>query len=211
MPRGWPIPIGGTQAITDALLADPSSRTAERSRLGVEVAPLGRYLPPAKTVMLDVTPRALLAPGRRSSPPGYRRALERFRYGNGIAKLDFALSDSGALADARLRRAGTVHVSGTRADIARAEHEVAHGRHPESPYVLVSRLTVFDPRGLPAGRRPRCGPATHVPAGSRVDRAEAVVRLIERFSRPGSGDTILATSSMDAVAVEDHNLELHRR
>jgi phytoene dehydrogenase-like protein len=199
--RGWPIPVGGTQAITDALLADLLAHGGT-IETGVEVASLDE-LPPARTVMLDVTPRALLRLVGDRVPAGYRRALERFRYGNGIAKVDFALSDPVPWADARLRRAGTVHVGGTRADIARAEREVAHGRHPESPYVLVSQPTVFDASRAPAGRHTLWA-YTHVPAGSRVDRAEAVVRQIERFA-PGFRDTILATSSMDAVAVEDHN------
>lgn len=199
--RGWPIPVGGTQAITDAMLADLLAHGGT-IETGVEVGSLDE-LPPAKTVMLDVTPRALLRLAGDRVPADYRRSLERFRYGNGVAKVDFALSDPVPWADARLRRAGTVHVGGTRAEIARAEHEVAHGRHPGSPYVLVSQPTVFDPSRAPAGRHTLWA-YTHVPAGSRVDRAEAVVRQIERFA-PGFRDTILATSSMDAVAVEDHN------
>jgi len=199
--RGWPIPIGGTQAITDAMIDDLVAHGGS-VETGVEVTSLDE-LPPSKAVLLDVTTRALLRLAGDRVPTGYRRALERFRYGNGVAKVDFALSDPVPWADARLREAGTVHVGGTRADIARAENEVARGRHPEAPYVLVSQPTVFDPSRAPEGRHTLWA-YTHVPAGSRLDRTEAVVAQIERFA-PGFRDTILAAASMDAVEVEEHN------
>ena len=136
-------------------------------------------------------------------PAAYRRALTRFRYGNGVAKVDFALSEPVPWADARLRAAGTVHVGGTRAEVAAAENEVAFGRHPASPYVLVSQPTLFDPSRAPAGRHTLWA-YTHVPAGSRLDRTAAVVAQIERFA-PGFRDTILAQTTMDAAAVAAHN------
>ncbi len=199
--RGWPIPVGGMQAITDALIADLVAHGGSLET-GVEVGSLDE-LPPARAVMLDVTPRALLRIAGDRVPPRYRRALERFRYGNGVAKVDFALAEPVPWADERLRRAGTVHVGGTRADIARAENEVARGRHPDSPYVLVSQPSLFDPSRAPEGRH-TLWTYTHVPAGSRLDRREAVVRRIERFA-PGFRDTILASASMDAATVQSHN------
>ncbi|MFT4228983.1 MAG: NAD(P)/FAD-dependent oxidoreductase [Microbacterium sp.] len=199
--RGWPIPLGGSQAIADALIADLVAHGGSLET-GVEVGSLDE-LPSARVVLLDVAPRALLRLAGERVPRGYRRALERFRHGNGVAKVDFALSAPVPWTDERLRLAGTVHVGGTRADVARAENEVARGRHPESPYVLVSQPSLFDPSRAPAGRHTLWA-YTHVPAGSRLDRTEAVVRQIERFA-PGFRDTILASASMDAAAVEAHN------
>jgi phytoene dehydrogenase-like protein len=199
--RGWPIPHGGSQAIVDALLADLDAHggTVET---GVEVSTLAG-LPPARAVLLDVTPRALVGMAGERMPAAYRRALERFRYGSGVAKIDFALSDPVPWTDERLRRAGTVHLGGTRAEIAAGEREVARGRHPDSPYVLASQPSLFDSSRAPTGRHTLWA-YTHVPAGSRVDRTEAVVRQFERFA-PGFRDTILATSSMDAAQVAAHN------
>lgn len=199
--RGWPIPVGGTQAITDAMVDDLVAHGGS-VQTGVEVSSLDE-LPPATAVLLDVTPRAFLRIAGDRVPSGYRRRLERFHYGNGVAKVDFALSAPVPWTDERLRQAGTVHVGGTRADVARAENEVARGRHPETPYVLVSQPTTFDPSRAPEGKHVLWA-YTHVPAGSRVDRTEAVVRQIERFA-PGFRDTILATAPMDAVEVEAHN------
>ncbi|HET8927757.1 MAG TPA: NAD(P)/FAD-dependent oxidoreductase, partial [Microbacterium sp.] len=187
--------------IVDALLADLEAHGGT-VQTGVEVSAL-TGLPSARAVLLDVTPRALVAMAGERMPAGYRRALERFRYGSGVAKIDFALSDPVPWADERLGRAGTVHLGGTRAEIAAGEREVARGRHPDSPYVLVSQPSLFDSSRAPTGRHTLWA-YTHVPAGSRMDRTEAVVRQLERFA-PAFRDTILATSSMDAAEVAAHN------
>jgi phytoene dehydrogenase-like protein len=136
-------------------------------------------------------------------PSRYRRALQRFRYGDGVAKVDFALSDPVPWTHPELRRAGTVHVGGTRAEVADAENQVHRGRLPENPYVLVSQPSLFDPTRAPTGKH-TLWTYTHVPAGSPVDRREAVVKQIERFA-PGFRDTILAVSSRSARDVERHN------
>lgn len=199
--RGWPIPVGGSQSIADALVADLEAHGGS-VRTGVEVSSLDE-LPRSRVVILDTSTRALLRLAGERAPAAYRRRLERFRYGNGVAKVDFALSDPVPWTDERLRRAGTVHVGGTRAQIARAENEVAQGRHPHAPFVLVSQPTLFDPSRAPAGRHTLWA-YTHVPAGSRADRTEEVTAQIERFA-PGFRDTVLASASMDAGQVEAHN------
>jgi phytoene dehydrogenase-like protein len=96
-----------------------------------------------------------------------------------------------------------VHVGGTRSEVAAAENEVNRGRLPERPYVLVAQQSLFDISRAPEGRHTLWA-YTHVPAGSPVDRREAVVRQIERFA-PGFRDTILAANSRDATDIERHN------
>ncbi|KRB35771.1 phytoene desaturase family protein [Microbacterium sp. Root180] len=199
--RGWPIPIGGSQAIVDALVADLRAHGGELV-LDHDITSLAQ-LPPARLRMLDVTPRALLRLAGDAAPSRYRRALESFRYGGAVAKVDFALSAPVPWADPDVRAAGTVHVGGTRAEVAAAENQVNRGRLPERPYVLVSQPSLFDASRAPAGRHV-LWTYTHVPTGSDVDRREAVTAQIERFA-PGFRDTILATSSRTAVDVERHN------
>jgi phytoene dehydrogenase-like protein len=199
--RGWPIPVGGSQAIVDAMVDDIRAHGGELIT-DHEVASLAE-LPRSTVTVLDVTPRAFVRMAGTSMPHRYRRAMERFRYGGGVAKVDFALSDPVPWANAELRRAGTVHVGGTRGEITLAENDVNRGRLPERPYVLVAQQSLFD-----AGRAPDGGHTlwayTHVPAGSAADRREAVIRQIERFA-PGFRDTILAASSRHALDVEHHN------
>ncbi|MBQ9916770.1 MAG: NAD(P)/FAD-dependent oxidoreductase [Microbacterium sp.] len=199
--RGWPIPVGGSQAIADAMIADLRAHGVV-VHTGVDITDL-RQLPAARAVLLDITPRALVGLAGERMPAGYRRALERFRYGGGVAKIDFALSEPVPWADPDVALAGTVHVGGTRSEIAAAENAVVRGELADAPYVLVSQPSLFDSTRAPEGRHVLWA-YTHVPAGSTADREAAVVAQIERFA-PGFRDTILATSSRTAVDIASWN------
>ena len=199
--RGWPIPIGGSRSITDALAEDLVAHGGEIVT-GVEITSIGE-LPTAKVVLFDLSPRALSRIAGDRLPEGYRRALDRFRYGNAIAKADFALSGPVPWTDARLAGTATLHVGGTRRQMAESEADVAAGRHPRDPYVLVSQPSAFDPSRAPTGKHVLWA-YTHVPRGSTEDRTEAIVAKIERYA-PGFRDTILASASRSAVEVERYN------
>jgi phytoene dehydrogenase-like protein len=199
--RGWPIPVGGSQAIVDAL-ADDLRAHGGTITTDAEITDLDE-LPPARAVLLDVAPRALIGMAGERMPRRYARALKRFRYGNGVAKVDFALAGPVPWSNAELHSAGTVHVGGSRAEIARAERDVAQGRHSTSPYVLASQPSIVDDSRAPAGRHV-LWTYTHVPRGSAVDQREAVTRQIERFA-PGFRDLILAASSRTALDVERYD------
>ncbi|GAA4051013.1 phytoene desaturase family protein [Agromyces indicus] len=199
--RGWPIPVGGSGAIVGAMVDDLRAHGGEVVT-DAAIDDLAA-LPAARAVVLDVTPRALDRIAGDRLPDRYRRALRRFRYGNAAAKVDFALAGPVPWANPALAEAGTVHVGGTRAEIAAGEREVARGRHPASPYVLVSQPSIVDPTRAPDGRH-TLWTYTHVPAGSTADPTEAVVRQIERFA-PGFRDVILASSARSAVDLEADN------
>ncbi len=198
---GWPIPVGGSQAIVDALAAELLAAGGEIVT-GVEVTSLAQ-LPDAKVVLFDTSAHALARIAGDRLPEAYRRRLLRFRFGNAAAKVDFALSEPVPWAVPELSAASTVHVGGTRAEIAAAEREVAAGRHPSNPYVLVSQPSVFDSGRAPAGKHTLWA-YTHVPFGSGLDRTEAVIGQIERFA-PGFRDTILASASRSAVQIAQKN------
>jgi len=160
-------------------------------------------LPPARAVLLDLTPRQVLAVAGKRLPALYRRRLGRFRYGAGVFKLDWALDEPIPWEAEGCRRAGTVHVGGTLEEIAAGERAVARGEHPERPYVLLVQQSQFDPTRAPEGKHTAWA-YCHVPNGSRLDRTEAVERQVERFA-PGFGDLVLARSSMDTAAVQRHD------
>lgn len=199
--RGWPIPVGGSQAIVDAM-ADDLRAHGGTIVTGREVTSLDE-LPRASAVLFDTTPRAMSRIAGERLPDAYQRRLTRFRYGDGVAKIDFALSAPVPWANEHLAEAGTVHVGGTRAEIARGEDDVSAGRHPESPYVLVAQPSVSDPGRAPAGQHVLWA-YTHVPARSTVDATEAVTRQIERFA-PGFRDVILASAGRTALDMEREN------
>jgi phytoene dehydrogenase-like protein len=199
--RGWPVPIGGSQAIVDALAADLVAHGG-RIETGREVRSLAD-LTPAKAVLFDTSVPGMLRIAGRQIPTPRRGALRRFRFGNAASKVDFALSDPVPWTNQALRQAGTVHIGGTRAEIAAAEGAVARGQHAERPYVLGSEPTVVDPGRAPQGKHVFWAYA-HVPAGSDIDQTEAVTRQIERFA-PGFRDTILQSSSRTAVQMAEYN------
>ncbi|MBC7723540.1 MAG: NAD(P)/FAD-dependent oxidoreductase [Burkholderiaceae bacterium] len=199
--RGWAVPVGGSQSIIEAMADDLRAHGGEIVT-NTEITSLAE-LPPHRAVILDVSARSLAAIAGSALPDRYRRALGRFRYGSAVAKVDFALSDPVPWANEHVRTAATMHVGGTRDEMAASEADVAAGRHPLSPYVLAAEPTVFDPSRAPAGKH-TLWTYTHVPAGSTLDRTEAITAQIERFA-PGFRDTILAHSSQSAVEVERYN------
>ena len=201
---GWPIPRGGSQAITDALIADATAHGA-RVRLDHRVASIDD-LPPARAVFFDTSPRALVAIAGDRVVRRYRRAAARYRHGDAATKVDFALRGPVPWAAGDISRAGTVHLGGTWREVAAAEAEVAAGRHASRPYVLVSQPGIVDPTRAPEGEQTLWTYA-HVPAGSGVDVRDSVIAQLERFA-PGFRDQIIASSVTTARDLErgDANL-----
>jgi phytoene dehydrogenase-like protein len=198
---GWPLPVGGSQAITDALVADLKAYGGTVTT-GVEVTDL-RELPGARAYLFDTTPAALVRIVRDQLPGRYARALARFKPGNAAAKVDFVLSGPVPWAHPEVRAAGTVHVGGTRAEMAAAEAAVFAGRHAERPMILASDPVTLDTGREVGGLRPLWTYA-HVPAGSAVDVGDAVQRQIERFA-PGFADVVVGRRVVTAAEMEWHN------
>jgi len=198
---GWPVAAGGSSAITAAMASLLRSLGGE-IRTGVPVGALAD-LPPAGAVLLDVTPRALAQIAGEELPGRYRRALRRFRYGPGVFKLDYALSEPVPWEAEPCRRAGTVHVGGSLEELAASEAAVAAGRRAERPYVLVAQQSLFDPGRAPAGGQTLWA-YCHVPNGSSADMTGAIERQIERFA-PGFRDVVVARHAMGPAEVEARN------
>jgi phytoene dehydrogenase-like protein len=198
---GWPVVAGGSGAIVDALVAELTA-AGGRIETGHLVKRLDE-LPPARAVVLDVTPRQLIDMAGDTLPTRARRALARYRYGPGVCKVDWALRQPVPWQAESCRQSVTVHVGGTFEEIARSEADVNAGRHPERPYCLVTQPGVVDPGRAPMGQHTLWA-YCHVPNGSPVDMTERIEAQIERFA-PGFRDTILARSTFTAVATEEHN------
>jgi phytoene dehydrogenase-like protein len=198
---GWPVAEGGSAAITGALVAELTS-------LGGQVE-TGRWvrsldsLPRARAVLLDVTPRQLISLAGDRLGAAHRGALQRFRYGPGACKVDWALSGPVPWQAAACREAGTVHLGGTFEEVARSESEVAAGKVPERPYCIVAQPGVVDPTRAPAGKQTLWA-YCHVPAGSTADMADRIEAQIERFA-PGFRDLILARAVRTAAGMEQYN------
>ncbi|NYJ20495.1 phytoene dehydrogenase-like protein [Leifsonia psychrotolerans] len=201
---GWAIPVGGSQAITDAMAADFEAHGGV-IETGHRIESLDE-LPAARAVLFDTSARQLAQIAGERLDPSYLRALLRFRMGNAASKVDFALTAPVPWANADLSRTGTVHIGGLRAEVAAAESAVARGQYARSPYVLVSQPSLFDCTRAPAGMH-TVWAYTHVPAGSDRDMTEPITAQIERFA-PGFRDVILASHATPATELEraDANL-----
>jgi len=196
-----PLPPRASGRIADALIAEARSLGVEIVT-GREVRSLAE-LPLAQAILLDLTPRQVVAIAGDVLPAGYRRALERFRYGPGVFKVDWALSGPIPWRDPALARAGTVHLAGTLRDVAASEATVAGGKHAERPFVLLVQPTLFDPSRAPAGRHTAWA-YCHVPSGSTVDMTAAIEGQIERFA-PGFRDLVLARATKDTPGMEAYD------
>ena len=198
---GWPIPKGGSQSIADAMAAYFRS-LGGTIRTNMAVNRLGD-LPEAKAILFDTSPKQLLEICGDTLSSLYRWQLKHHRYGMGIFKVDWALSEPAPfLADAA-RKAGTVHLGGTFGEVANSEHQVWKGGHPERPFVLYAQQSVFDASRAPGGQHTGWA-YCHVPNGSAKDMTGAVINQVERFA-PGFRDTILATHTFNTAEMERYN------
>ncbi len=198
---GWPVAVGGSQSIADALVQRLQSLGGE-VRTGHRVRSMAD-LPAARAVLFDVTPLQLLQIAGERFPQAYRRRLASWRYGAGVFKIDWALDGPVPWVDERLAGAGTVHLGASLQEMVAAEREVAQGRVSERPYVLVAQATGADPSRAPAGKHTLWA-YCHVPNGSDVDMTDAIERQIERFA-PGFRDRVLGRHVMGPAALEAHN------
>jgi phytoene dehydrogenase-like protein len=193
---GWAIPRGGAQRIADALVSVLRSFGGE-VRTGLVV----RSLPDAPLVFCDITPRQLLAIAGDRFPAPYRHALERYRYGPGVFKIDWALNQPIPWKASDCLRTATVHVGGTLPEIA--EWERTYTGHP---FVLVTQPSLFDPSRAPAGRHTAWG-YCHVPNGSTRDMTEDIEGQVERFA-PGFRAAILARRVSTPADLERRNANI---
>jgi phytoene dehydrogenase-like protein len=197
----WPVAAGGSRAISDALgsyLQSLGGRI-ETSRRVQSLAELEG----ARVVLFDTSPDQLVRIAGDALPAGYRRRLDRYRYGPGVFKLDWALDGPIPWRDPTCREASTVHVGGTLEEICASERDMYAGRNAERPFLILCQQSEVDPSRAPAGRH--TGYAyCHVPHASPVDRTDAIERQIERFA-PGFRDRILARHATSPADFERYN------
>ncbi len=201
---GWPIPRGGSGAITQAL-AGVLAEYGGAVRVGSPVGSLGEFGENAVAVC-DVRADRLPSLAGARLPGMFARRLARFKPGPGSFKLDYALREPIPWKAAECRRASTVHLGGTLGEITRSERNVLRGHVPERPFVLLAQPTLADPTRAPAGKHIAWA-YCHVPFGSAVDAAERIEAQIERFA-PGFRECVLhrTVSGPRALEAADANL-----
>ena len=198
---GWVIPKGGSQSIADALGSYFQS-LGGHIQTGNYISTL-RQLPSSKAVLFDVTPKQLLQIAGHKFSSIYKWQLERYRYGDGVFKVDWALDAPIPFTAEACRKAGTVHIGGTLEEIRAGEQASAKGQHTDKPYVLLAQQSLFDDSRAPSGKHTAWA-YCHVPNGSTKDMTAIIENQVERFA-PGFKERILAKHTFNTEQLQQHN------
>jgi len=201
---GWPIPRRGSQSISNAL-------AKYFLELGGKIDTNRRIdnltqLPRSRVVLFDTTVWQFVRIAGERLPARYRRRLQNFRHAPGIFKIDYALSSPIPWKSEVCRRAGTIHLGGTLDEVADAERDVARGKVPERPFVLVAQQSLFDETRAPNGKHTLWA-YCHAPFDCKIDMSERIESQIERFA-PGFRDCVLARHKMGATDLAKSNPNL---
>jgi phytoene dehydrogenase-like protein len=199
--RGWPVARGGSQCIADALEGHYKS-LGGKLELNRPIKSLDQ-LPSSRAVLLDVTPVQLLEIAGQRLSPFYRWQLQKFHYGMGVFKIDWALSEPIPFKSAESRLAGTIHLGGTYDEIKTAEKDAWYGRHSDKPGIILAQPTAVDPSRAPLGKHTAWA-YCHVPHGSVKDMTTSIENQVERFA-PGFRERILARHTLNTRMLADLN------
>ncbi|NIJ55824.1 phytoene desaturase family protein [Dyadobacter arcticus] len=199
--NGWPIPKGGSQSIANALAAYFQS-LGGKIITDFQVESLDQ-LPPAKVVLADITPRQLLKMAGSKLSSSYKSRLEKYRYGMGVFKIDWALDGVIPFTSRECQDAATVHLGNTLEEIVDYEKGISEGRQGDKPFMLLAQQSVFDPGRAPAGKHTAWA-YCHVPHGSTIDMTTGIENQVERFA-PGFRDLIREKHTMNTSEMEAYN------
>src|SRR6201996_1018250 len=201
---GWPIARGGSQAIANALAAHLQS-LGGRIETSSPISFLAQ-MPPSRVILLDLTPRQILRVAGERLTPAFRKKLEKFQYGPGVFKIDWALKAPIPWKSPECATAATVHLGGALEEMIVSERACWEGAYAEKPYVLLTQPSLFDPSRAPAGQHTAWA-YCHVPNGSTHNCTEAIERQVERFA-PGFRDVVLERHVLDPQKLEARNANL---
>jgi phytoene dehydrogenase-like protein len=199
--KGWPIPKGGSKNIANAL-ASYFQTIGGKIQTNTYITSLGQ-LPSAKAVLFDVTPKQLLTTAGHQFSNIYKWQLERYRYGMGIFKVDWALDDAIPFTAKNAGQASTIHIGGTFDEIVDSEQTTNDGIHPDKPFVLLTQPTAFDHTRAPKGKHVAWA-YCHVPNGSIKNMTDNIERQIERFA-PGFRERIIGRHTINTQQLEKYN------
>ena len=199
--RGWPVAEGGSQSIAGAL-ASYFKSIGGKFETNMPVKSLDQ-LPSSRAVLLDVGPRQLVEITGSRLSSFYRWQLNKFRYGVGVFKIDWALADRIPFKSEYAKKAGTVHIGGEFNELAASETAAWNGRHTDKPAILLAQQSIIDPSRAPGGQH-TVWAYCHVPSGSTNDLTGVIEKQVERFA-PGFRERILARHTMNTKEMEELN------
>ncbi len=198
---GWPLPEGGSQNISGSL-ADYFISLGGEIITSQPVNSL-KDIPECRIKVFDLTPKQILDIMGDDLPSGYKKKLGRYRYGPGVFKIDYALSEPVPFTAEESKTTAAIHLGGSIDEITRAEEMVWNGTIPDKSFVIFVQPSIFDKSRVPEGKHTAWA-YCHVPNGSDTDMTKAIENQIERFA-PGFRDVILAKNTMNTADLENYN------
>jgi len=199
--NSWPVPKGGAQQITNALAAY-FKKSGGEIQTGNMITSL-QQLPSSRVVLLDVTPAQLLSIAGEQFSNLYKWQLRRYQYGEGVFKIDWALSRPVPFTNEKCRKATTIHIGGSFDEIYNSEYMISKKAVSDKPFVLLVQPGVIDATRAPEGKETAWA-YCHVPNGSKRDMTEEIEKQVERFA-PGFKDCILARHVMNTADMQLYN------
>ncbi|MGW5045325.1 phytoene desaturase family protein [Streptomyces griseoluteus] len=184
---GFPVPVGGAVGLTDALVSrlrrrggvircgEPVTRiVVERGRAVAVRTAAGDTVPARRAVLADVSAPILygqlVAP--EHLPSQVLQDMRRFQWDFATFKVDWALDSTIPWRAGAAGGAGTVHLADSVDDLTRFAAQIAMGRIPDNPFLLVGQMTTADPSRSPAGTESAWA-YTHLPREVRGDAGDA--------------------------------------
>ena len=149
---------------------------------------------PCCTVLFDVGPQQLMQITGNHLSPLYKWQLKKYRYGIGIFKIDWALSQPIPFSAPGCGLAATIHLGNSMQEIAAGEQMAWNKKHAAKPFVLLAQPSLFDNSRVP-GNKHRAWAYCYVPGGSTRPMTNEIEQQVERFA-PGFKDCILARHVM---------------
>jgi phytoene dehydrogenase-like protein len=225
--HGWPVPEGGAQQITTALVErlekhggrieydSPVARVlvARGRAMGVRTAG-GRDWRARRAVLADVPAPSLYLDlvGERWLPPRLVEDLEFFRWDGATVKVDWAVSGKMPWRNPAAAGSGTVHLGADLNGLTRYAAHLALDEMPPHPFLLLGQMTTADPSHSPPGTE-SVWAYTHLPhrrhwsgddIAAHVGRMEAVVEE----NAPGFGAMVVRRNVFSPADLERENPSL---
>jgi phytoene dehydrogenase-like protein len=194
---GFPVPAGGARSLAEALfrrlreaggelrLGTRVERIVVRQRRAVAVKThSGEEIPTGRAILADVGAPALFLKmlAQREATWWLRKCMQRFCYGWGTFKMDWALSGPVPWRSAEARESAVVHAGDSLDDLRAFTRQVRAGELPANPYLVIGQQSLADPSRAPPGCHTLWAyshtPAT--PSGGWTQHREAFADRIEQ-------------------------------
>ena len=199
--KGWPLIKGGSQKLADTLTAYYVS-LGGKIEINNMITSINQ-LPSSKIALFDVSPKQLLQIAGENFSALYKWQLQRYKYGMGVFKIDWALSQPAPFTAHECRQATTIHLGNSFNEIMQSEQAVWNGKHPEQPLIIYVQPTIIDASRAPSEKHTAWA-YCHVPNGSDIAMTDIIEKQVERFA-PNFRDCILARHVMNTSAFENYN------